>query len=187
MRDRMTRRRALIGTGTLAAATTVGIVATSDNATATVSGEFNVQNGETVLADAVLEDVRLSCDVDWQFSANAPMHAVELELHVGASADTLDMIARYEDTDLGTDDLAGEDTLSGSLMSADDFSIRDFRPDGGELRRTVVAELRFYALRNGEVAAEARQTATFDVVVKDEELQVDMTLGGEGTVSFETG
>ena len=182
----MTRRRVVLGTGALTAATTIGIATSTNNASATVSGEFTVPNGETVLADTALQDVRLEVVTEWGYEANAPIHGIELELHVGKSADTLDMIARHEDGAPDTDALTGEETLNGSLMAADDFTIGDFEPSGGELRRTVTAELRFYALRNEEVVADARQTETFDVIVKDEELQVDMTLGGEGTVSFDT-
>lgn len=186
MRKKPTRRQALIGTGTLAAATVGGIALSTQEVSATVSGEFDIPNGETVLADTVLEDVRLSVDAEWSYSANAKVHGVELELHVGATTETLDMIARYEDLDLGTDELSGTETLNGSLMSASDFSIGDFEPDGSEIRRTVVAELRFYVIRNDEVVADAVQTSTFDVILKDEALQVDMTLGGTGEVSFET-
>lgn len=187
MRKDITRRQALFGTGTLAVTGSIGIATTTNNATATVTGDFSIPDGETVLADTTLQDVRLSCEATWGFQSNADLHGVELELHVGATVDTLDMIARYENTDLGTDQLSGEETLNGSLMSASDFSIDDFEPSNNELRRTVVAELRFYALRNGEVVADARQTDTFEVIVKDEELQVDMTLGGDGEVTFKTG
>lgn len=183
----MSRRRVLLGTGALAAATTGSIALASDNASATVSGDFSIPDSQTVLADQSLQDIRLSADVSWSFEANAPIHGVELELHVGSTADTLDLIARHENTDIGTDALAGEQTLNGSLMSASDFSISDFEPSGGELSTSVVAELRFYAIRDGEVAAEARQTDTFAVTVSDEELQVNVTLGGTGSVEFQTG
>jgi hypothetical protein len=188
MRDSMTRRQALVGTGALVSATTVGIATHTQEASATVSGEFAIPNGETVLADQELQDVRLSVNpARWSYTANAPLHAIELELLVGATADTLDLIARHTRDDMDTDELSGEAAMNGSLMSASDFSIDDFQPSNGELRRTVMASLRFYALRNEEVVAEAQQTDTFDVVVKDEALQVDMSLGGDGEVSFETG
>ena len=165
---------------------TVGIATTSNNASATVDGDFSIPDGETVLADQTLEDIRLSVDAEYQYSSNADIHQVELELHVGASADTPDLIARHTRDDLGADELAGGETLNGSLMSASDFSIGDFEPSNGEVRRTIVADLRFYALRNGEVVADAAHTETFDVVVNDEELEVNVTLGGEGEVVFET-
>jgi hypothetical protein len=152
-----------------------------------VSGEFAIPNGETVLADQQLQDVRLAVDpVRWSYTANASIHGIEIELLVGETADTLDLIARHTRDDMATDELAGETTMNGSLMSASDFDIADFQPSNGELRRTVMASLRFYAIRNEEVVAEAEQTTTFDVIVKDEALQVDMTLGGDGEVVFET-
>lgn len=181
-----TRRRLLLAGGT-AATGMIGIAAFSDNASATVSGEFTIPNGETVLADQELTDVRLTADASYSYSANAKIHGVELELHVGASADTLDLIARYTNGDLGTDQLQSTETLAGSLMSANDFSISDFQPSNGQLSRTVIAELRFYALRNGEVVAEAIKQETFDVVVKNEALQVETALGGTGDVSFVSG
>jgi len=58
MRDSMTRRRAIIGTGALAAATTVGIATTTNQASATVTGEFTIPDGETVLTDTELQDVQ---------------------------------------------------------------------------------------------------------------------------------
>jgi hypothetical protein len=152
-----------------------------------VSGEFAIPNGETVLADQQLQDVRLAVDpVRWSYTANASIHGIEIELLVGETADTLDLLARHTLDDMATDELAGETTMNGSLMSASDFDIADFQPSNGELRRTVMASLRFYAIRNEEVVAEAEQTTTFDVIVKDEALQVDMTLGGDGEVVFET-
>jgi len=176
----------LVGTGTAATGTLGGITLLSQNATATVDGDFSIPNGETVLADTTLQDIRLAVDVSWSFEANADIHATELELYVGETVDTADLIARQTNDDLGTTSLTGETTLNGSLMSSSDFSVEDFIPSNGELRRTVVAELRFYTLRNGEVAAEARQQATFDVVVKDEALTVDMSVNATGAVEFST-
>ena len=182
----ISRRQALLAGGTLATATTFGIVVSSDNASATVDGDFSIPDGETVLADQTLEDIRLSVDATYEYTSNADIHGIELELHVGATTETPDLIARHTRDDLGADELAGSETLNGSLMSASDFSIGDFEPSNGEVRRTIVADLRFYALRNGEVVADATHTETFDVVVNDEELEVNVTLGGEGEVVFET-
>ena len=165
---------------------TVGIATSSNNASATVDGDFSIPNGETVLADQTLEDIRLSVDATWGYESNADIHGIELELHVGATTETPDLIARHTRDDLGTDELAGSETLNGSLMSASDFSIGDFEPSNGEVRRTIVADLRFYALRNGEVVADATHTEAFDVVVNDEELQVNVRLAGDGEVIFET-
>ena len=187
MRQQITRRRLLIGTGAVGAGTISGISLFSNNATATVSGDFSIPDGETILADEDLQDVRLSVDpVEWSYSSNADLHGIELELHVGSMPDTVDMIARHTRDDLGTDELTGEETLNGSVMSASDFSISDFETSNGELRRTIVAQLRFYAIRNDEVVAEAIQTESFDVVIRNEELTVDMTLGGTGDVEFKT-
>jgi hypothetical protein len=181
------RRRVLIGTGTALAATTGSIALTSDNASATVNGEFSIPNGEATLTDESLSDVRLSCDAVYSYDANAPIHGVELELHAGATPDTVDMIARHERTDISTDQLDGEATLSGSLINTSDFEIQNFEPDSGELTTGVVAELRFYALRNGDVAAEAIQTEAFEVTVSKKDLEVTMTVGGTGEVTFEVG
>ena len=187
MSDTWTRRRVLL-VGATAASGTIGSIAMLSNRTsATVDGTFTIPNGQTVLADEELTDVRLSAEASFEYESNAPIHQVELELHVGASVDTLDLIARHETTDLATDSLAGTETLEGSLMSSSDFGISDFEPSNGELARSVVAELRFYALRNEEVVAEAFAQESFDVTVKNEELQVDTTLNGSGEVEFVQG
>ncbi len=187
MRERFSRRRVILGTGVLATTATSSIAFTTNraSATASVSGDFQIPDGTTALADTTLTDVRLEVDASYQFDANAHVHAIELELHVGASADTLDLIARHEQAASPSKNSPAEE-LNGSLMSASDFDISDFQPSNGELSRTVLAELRFYALRDGEVAAEARESATFDVVVRDEELQVNAVVGGEGSVVFKT-
>jgi len=187
MSETWSRRRVLIGTGTALAATTGSIALTSDNASATVTGEFSIPDGETTLTDEKLQDVRIQCEADWQYEANAPIHGVELELHAGATPDTVDMLARYEDTDLGTDSLTGTETLSGSLINTSDYQIENFQPSGGELSTTVVAELRFYALRRGDVVAEATATETFTVTVSEQELEITATVGGSGSVTFEAG
>jgi len=186
MREQLSRRSVILSTGVAATGALGGIALTTQNASATVSGDFSIPDGETVLADQSLQDIRLTVDVSWGFESNADIHATELELHVGSTADTADLIARQANDDLGTKSLTGETTLNGSLMSASDFAIEDFAPSNGELRRTVVAELRFYTLRNDEVVAEARQQATFDVVVKDEELSVEMSVNATGNVEFST-
>jgi len=189
MRDSMTRRQAILGTGALAVATTSSIAVFSKNsgATATVNGTFQIPDGETVLADTQLEDVELEVDATYGYEANAPIHRVDLELHVGATPDTLDLIARHERPDLGTDQLNGEATLRGSLVNASDFTMSDFQPTNGELRTTVVAELRLYVSRRDEVVAEAVETTTFEVRVREEELTVDTNVSGSGEVVFETG
>jgi len=182
-----TRRRVLIGTGTLAAGTIGAVALTGQEASAAVTGEFAVPDAETVVTDEQIQDVRLTADTEWSFEANAPMTGVEIELHVGAAADTLDLIARTEQRDLSTDALEGTDTLAGSLMSAADFDIEDFRTDSGEVTTTVVAAIKLFVLRDGSVEAEARHQTAFDVTVSSQEVSVTTTFGGEGEVSFQTG
>jgi len=125
MRKRISRRQFAFGTGTVATGALAGIAFGTQNATATVSGDFTIPKGETVLADTSLQDIRLSVDTSWSFNSNADIHAVELELHVGSTTDTLDLIARHTQDDMAKQDLTGSQTLNGSLMSASDFSISD--------------------------------------------------------------
>jgi hypothetical protein len=186
MREKLTRRRLLLGTGTVAAGTLGGIALGSQNAMATIDGDFTIPNAQTVLADTELGDIRLSVNAKWEYSANARMNTVEIELHVGGSPDTLDLIARHVKDDLGEQSLTGETELNGSLMSTSDFGVSDFNPDSGRVTQTVVAELRFYVLRDGEVAAEALQRTTFDITVSAEELSVEMTMNATGEVEFTT-
>lgn len=186
MSDTWNRRRVLVGLGTLAAGTTGGIAVVSDNASATVDGEFTIPNSEAVLTDTVLEDVRLRADADWSYDANAKMHGVEMELHVGPSASSLDMIARHERQDIGTDSLAGEAVLSGSLVQSTPFSIDNFQPSSGTVTIGVVAELRLFVIRNGDAVATATQSESFDVTVSEKELEVSAGVSADGSVAFET-
>jgi hypothetical protein len=182
------RRRVLLGTGALVAGTAGSIAFITDKsaATASVSGDYTIPNREAVLADTTLTDVRLVTDASWSYQANAEMHSVELEVHVGPSTDDLDLIARQIEEDFAKESLTGDSSAEGSLMSAGGFSIEDFRPTNGELSTSVVADLRMYVLRHGEVAVEAIQQTTFDVTIRDEELTVEPTLSGEGSVEVVT-
>lgn len=186
MRDR-NRRQVLIGTGALAAAGIGGIAVTSQNSSATVSGSYTVPDTQGVLADTTVRDIRLRADVSWSIESNAPLHAVEVELHVGANQDTLALIARSEQTDLSVKQLSGDDTLSGSILSAPVYSVDDFTPTNGELSTSVISELRLYAIRDGQQVAKAVQSDGFVVTLKDEELQVESTVSGTGEVLVETG
>jgi hypothetical protein len=183
-----TRRRVLLGTGALVAGTASSIAFLSDNsaATASVTGSYTIPDRDAVLADTTLTDVRLQTDATWAFDANAEMHTVETEVHVGPSTDNLELIARQTKEDLAKASLTGESSLEGSLMSAGEFGVEDFRPTNGELATSVVADLRLYVLRHGEVAVEAIQQTTFTVTVRDEELAVEPTLSGEGSVEVVT-
>lgn len=187
MSRRWTRRRVILGTGALAAATGAGIATQTQTASADVSGQYRIPDATQTLAGESLQDVRLAVDATYSFSANAKITGVELELHVGGGMDTLDLIARTTRDDLGTNSLTGEQTLAGSLMSASDFDIQDFRPGSGRVEQTVTSALRLYVKREGEVVADAKHTTTFTVTVADGELQVEATLGGTGEVQFQTG
>lgn len=189
MQDSVTRRQYLLAGGAATATALGGIAATTSEtsaATAQVSGSFSVPDAKGVLADATVENVTLDTTAQWNFQSNADIHTVELELLVGASESTLDLIARSKKDGLAKQSLTGERELSGSLMSASDFDIADFQPSSGRLSRTVIAALRFYALRDGEVVADAEQVTTFDVTVTNKELSVEVSLGGSGEVGFQT-
>lgn len=185
MSETWTRRRVLLGTGSLAAATVTSIVAVSDNASATVTGEFTVPNADRTLVDTTLSDVRLAVNADYSVKANAPIDAVELELHVGATAGSLHILDRVE-REVGEVSHSGEAALSGSIIATPPYDIENFQPSSGSLTTGVIAALRLYALRDGEVVAEAEQTEAFEVTVTQEELQITTGVGGEGRVGFET-
>jgi hypothetical protein len=172
--------------GALAAGTTGGIAAVTNNASATISGDFTVSNGSATLTGTTLQDVLLEASADWSFDANAKIHGVEIELAVGATPDTLDVIARHERTDISTDSLTGTAELTGSVIQASDYGIDNFTPSSGELTTRVIAELRLFVLRAGEVVLRSSYTDTFEVTVSKESLQVSSTLSGSGSVSFET-
>lgn len=176
----------LVGTGTLAAGTVATVALGSNNASATVTGEFSIPDAETVLAGEALNDVRLSCEASWEYDANTTMTGVEVELHVGDATDTLDLIGRQTRENIAQESLTGTSELSGSLMSASAFDIADFRPSSGSVTRTVVAELRLYVLRDGSVEAEAKEQTSVDVTVQDGEITVTAGVGGTGEVSFDT-
>jgi len=189
MQDRLSRRQFVLAGGAATATAFGGIALASNNTAATtaqVDGSFSVPDSKGVLADSMLQNVTLTVDASWSFESNANIHQVELELLVGASESTLDLIARSKKDGLAKQSLTGETELSGSLMSASDFDIADFQPSSGRLSRTVIAALRFYALRDGEVVANAEQVTTFDVTVTNKELSVEVSLGGSGEVGFQT-
>lgn len=189
MQEYPTRRQLL---ATTAGASTVllgGLALTtnrSEATTASVSGSYSVPDAKVVLADQTLEKITLEVNASWEFQSNAEIHAVETELHVGATPDTMDLIARQEKDGLGEKSLTGNPVLSGGLTNASDFTIENFQPSSGELAVSVVSALRFYVLRNGEVVAEDEQLTTFTVTVSEEELEVNASVGGQGEVSFKT-
>lgn len=182
----LSRRRVVLGTGALAAATTSGIALTSDKSTAKINGTYTIPDKERVLADSELKDVRLKATVDWGFTSNAPIHGIEVELHVGANQSTLGMIARHENKDLGTSELTGTEELTGSLLNTDVFDAGDFTPTSGELSTSVISELRFYVIRDSDVVAEATQSDGFTVTIRNEELVIEPTLSGSGEVVIES-
>jgi len=184
--QQQTRRRVLVGTGTLAAGTVATVALGSNNATATVDGDFTVPDAGTSLAGESLQDVRLRATANWEFSGNARMTSVETELHVGAATDTLDLIARETKDGISKESLTGTTDLSGSLAAASDFDIDDFRPTNGELTQTVIAELRVYVLREDTVEAEDTAQTSFEVTVRDGEISVSGSVGGSGEVRFDT-
>lgn len=172
--------------GVLASGTVGGIALTSDTASATVAGEYTIPDSKATLTDSTLEDILLEVTANWNFESNADVHAVELELYVGATLDTADLISRSRKDGLGRKTLSGETTLTGSILSAADFDVENFTPTNGELTTGVVSELRFYALRHGEVAAEATQTEAFNVTVGKEELKISQGLDAQGEIGFNT-
>ena len=182
-----TRRQMLLGTGAVATGTIGGIVATSDKATATadVTGDFRIPDASVTLPDQSLTDVRLSASAHWEYRANAPVTGVETELYVGMQKETADIIARQVKENVHQEELTGTAQLNGSLLSSADFSIEDFQPTSGELARDVVAVLRFYCLRDNQVVAESEHTEEFTVTAMQEDLQVNVSVGATGNVTFE--
>lgn len=189
MPKQVSRRQYLLAGGA-ATATALGSIAftpsKSKATTASVSGTYAIPDDKVILADQSLENIILTADVNWEFQSNADIHQVECELHVGATPSTMDLIARQEKTDLAKQSLTGNPTLRGSILNASDFSVENFQPSDGELTVGVVSGLRFYALRNGEVVADAEQVTSFDITVSEEALEVSTSLSGSGEVSFNT-
>ena len=184
LENSVTRRRLLIGTGAVATGTVTGVSLLSNNAEATVDGEFRIPDAKTTLPDQSLTDIRLTCTANWSFEANAPITQVETELYVGSGEQTADLIARQVKENVTKESLTGTAKLNGSLMSSADFDVSDFTPTSGELSTSVTAILRFYCIRESNVVAEAEHIETFTVTTVDEELQVDTSLGGTGNVTF---
>lgn len=181
-----TRRQILLGTGAAATGMIGGIVAASDKATATadVTGDFRIPDASVTLPDQQLTDIRLSANAEWSFSANAPITGVETELYVGSQQETADIIARQVKDNVYQEELTGTAQLNGSVLSSADFSIQDFQPTSGELARDVVAVLRFYTLRDNQVVAKSEHTEEFTVTAMQEDLQVDLSVGATGNVTF---
>ena len=179
--QQLTRRAAILGGGT--ALVGMSIAFSSQEASANVEGEFSIDDATTVLTDESLENVRLGVDATYKYSANAKLDKHEITLKVGNSGADMELIARSEETDINKETHSGQTSLNGSLLSGP-FEMRDFEPTNGNLSRTVTAKLGLRVYRRGEVVLEDNHLTTFDVTVKNEELQITATLSGEGTVEF---
>jgi len=181
-RKQVSRRAAILGGGTaLVGMSTIAF--SSNEVSANVQGDFSVADGTTILTDESLQNVRLGVDATFKYSSNAPIDKHIITLKVGNSGADMELIARSEESDINKESHSGQTTLNGSLLSGP-FDARDFQPNGGELNRTVTAKLGIKVFRNDEVVLEDSHLTTFDITVKDEELQVTATLSGEGNVEF---
>ena len=180
--QQLTRRAAILGGGTALVGMS-SIAFSSQEASANVEGEFSIDDATTVLTDESLENVRLGVDATYKYSANAKLDKHEITLKVGNSGADMELIARSEETDINKESHSGQTSLNGSLLSGP-FEMRDFEPTNGNLSRTVTAKLGLRVYRRGEVVLEDNHLTTFDVTVKNEELQITATLSGEGSVEF---
>jgi len=189
MRENVSRRQVLLGTGTLAATGISSIALASQETTATTQLEastFEIEDVKAVLADTQLEDIRLSADFGLTVESNARIHGLEADLRVGATTDTASIIAKYENHELGTTGTTVEDSMSGSILNADDYSVDAFTPTSGEISRSVVAVLDARAYRDDEEVATSRAVGSFTVTVSEESLEVSLGVDASGEVAVET-
>ena len=159
----------------------------SAQATVDLTG-LTVPDAERVLAGQDMSDVRIVVDSQYAWDANVAISGWELRLRVGSAASTADIVARAEpEQDIGTDSLTGEETLSGSLLSASDFTADQFSPARGRRSIDVTVIVEFDVFRDGEVIKQAQAQTTAEITVRREEIEVTSTVAGEGTIEFETG
>jgi hypothetical protein len=185
MRGNMTRRKVVFGTGTLCAGAIGTVALSSNNTTAQVDGGLSVSDGSATLVDEQLQDVTLDVTATWSYEANVDISSVECELHTGQKASSLALIDRQvTDTSAQSDD--GQTDLSGSILQAPDFQLEDMRPGTGEKSITALAEVRVFAISDGQTQAKTTIQDTFTMTLSQEEVTVTLSSGGNGGVSFVT-
>jgi hypothetical protein len=187
MSDTWTRRRTLLGAGTVAAGTVGGIAVASNNAAAQVDGTLTVADASVTLVDQTLQDILVDMVAEWSYDSNVRVDSVETEVHTGQRASSTDMIAR-ETTAIDTGDHKshnGTTELTGSLAEAQDFSVSEMVPETGKVEHSALAELRVFIIHDDEAVAEAVVSDTFTVTISQEEIQVSTNVSGSGTVTFE--
>lgn len=185
-----TRRRVLIGTGTVAAGS-IAYAATAQNTSATATVDVDglqIPDAEKILAGEDMTDVRVAVDSQYSWDANVAVTGWNLSLRVGSDTSTADVIATAEpEQDIAKEELSGTETLTGSILGASDFEIAQFNPENGRRSVDVAVILQLEVLRNNDVIAKAQAETFVEVTVSREEITVTADVGGEGTIEFETG
>jgi hypothetical protein len=164
------------------------VVLSSNNATAAVEGELTVDDASVTLVDQSLQDILIDMTAEWSYQSNVRVDSVECEVHVGARASSLDMIARQTTAVDAPDQSSGSGTtnLTGSMAEASDFAVSDMVPATGSVTHTALAELRVFIVSAGETQAEAIIRDTFTVTISQEDVSVTVSASGTGSVSFVT-
>ena len=180
----ISRRSAILAGG--ATVTGIGVLSlSSENASASISANnLSIEDETHVLTDDEIQDVRLTVDAEWSVQANAEVEAYSVELYLGSTAENADLIAYTDEENQGLTDTNGIETLNGSVLSSSSFDLDNFNPENGELITDIVVVLRFEAYRNDELVAEAETVEDATVTVRNEELDVNVSIGGEGELEF---
>lgn len=182
MRESHTRRAVVLGAGTALVGMSALAVSTQE-ASATIAGDFEIKDGSIILADQSLSDIQLGVDATYSYSSNAPLNGHRIQLQVGSSASNLTTIADVENDHDPKKSHKDQTSLSGSVLDGP-FDMSDFEPTNGELSSNVTAKLILQVIREGETVLEDSHTEQFSITVNKEELTVEGTMSGTGEVTF---
>ncbi len=185
MRENVTRRRFLIGTGVTVATATGALAVASDNASATVAvDELSVPNADYILTDETITAIDLAVDSTWSWDGNADATGYNLTLSVGSTLENAETIASEEQRDLGTKSLSGDTELTGNILNTSVYSAENFTPSNGEMTTSVIVIVALEVLRDGEVVERAEATDTAELTIRREELSYTVELSATGEWSF---
>lgn len=182
-----TRRKVLVGLGTIATGGIAATVLGSDTASALEIEGFDVSDTTKHLENGdEVTDVTLSAEIAYSYDLNRTPTDVELRLLAGAKDSSPTQIAGEY---ISTTDLEREESiqLTGSLTSALSLDIFDFRTDDGEKTEQPISVAAELTILDGADQLHQEMVEDSAIVEIDKEgAVVAVGLGGSGEVEIET-
>jgi hypothetical protein len=179
----LTRRRVLVGTAAAGASAAAGLTLAAGDAAA------DVTFGELTIADATHEapapspTPHLDVTAKYEYEVEAP-DRVAVSLRVGDS-DGLTTVDGF-DTTTGSSSLSDSREFSAPVTAADAWSEAAFEPENESVTQTVTVALSIAVSRDGATVASARVEEAVDITVRDTAHGAEASIGGDGSVRFET-